>query len=139
MDAATRVFDLGCGSGIGAILSARRGARVVAVDVNPHAVEAAINNAARNGVSNRVDVRQGDLFDPDYNILIGTTYLRTLWDRFDRRPRIVLAAYHMGPSRVARILHRHPNLTGRQLLKEHANPTTRQYVQKVLAHREETR
>ena len=64
MDAPTRVFDLGCGSGIGAILAARRGARVVAVDVNPHAVEAAINNAARNGMSGRVEVRQGDLFDP---------------------------------------------------------------------------
>ena len=55
-----RVLDMGCGSGINAILAARSGARVVAVDVNPNALEAAARNAERNGVS--VDVRESDLF-----------------------------------------------------------------------------
>ena len=77
-------------------------------------------------------IPKGDLFDPAYNLLIGTTYLRALWDRFDARPRIALAAYHMGPSRVAKILEANPDITGQQLLKDFANPTTRHYVQKVI-------
>jgi release factor glutamine methyltransferase len=61
VDAGERVLDMGCGSGINAILAARNGAEVVAVDVNPHALESTMNNAARNGVA--VDVRASDLFD----------------------------------------------------------------------------
>jgi len=58
-----RVLDMGTGSGVNAILAATRGADVVAVDVNPHAVEAARANAARNGVEGRVTIGQSDLFD----------------------------------------------------------------------------
>lgn len=57
-----RVLDMGTGSGVNAILAAGRGAEVVAVDVNPHAVEAARANAERNGVPDRVTVAQSDLF-----------------------------------------------------------------------------
>jgi release factor glutamine methyltransferase len=58
-----RVLDMGTGSGVNAILAATRGADVVAVDVNPHAVEAARANAARNDVEDRVTIGQSDLFD----------------------------------------------------------------------------
>ncbi len=61
--AGERVLDMGTGSGVNAILAATRGADVVAVDVNPHAVEAARANAERNGVPDRVDVRRSDLFE----------------------------------------------------------------------------
>ena len=57
-----RVLDMGTGSGIHAILAASRGATVVAVDVNPHAVEAARRNAEANGVADRVEVRPSDVF-----------------------------------------------------------------------------
>ncbi|HEU4513560.1 MAG TPA: methyltransferase [Nocardioidaceae bacterium] len=57
-----RVLDMGTGSGVNAILAATRGAEVVAVDVNPHAVEAARANAERNGVPDRVSIGQSDLF-----------------------------------------------------------------------------
>ena len=51
------VLDYGCGSGILAIAAARLGAgRIVGVDIDPAAVEAARENARRNGVS-------GDFFD----------------------------------------------------------------------------
>lgn len=46
-----RVLDVGCGSGILAIAAARRGARVLAVDLDPDAVAVTHENAARNGVS----------------------------------------------------------------------------------------
>jgi ribosomal protein L11 methyltransferase len=46
------VLDYGCGSGILAIAAAKLGAsRVVGVDVDPHAVDAARANAATNGVA----------------------------------------------------------------------------------------
>lgn len=45
-----------------AVLAATRGADVLAVDVNPEAVTAAADNAARNGVTDRVEVRRSDVF-----------------------------------------------------------------------------
>src|SRR5882762_3392918 len=52
-----RVLDMGTGSGVNAILAASKSADVVAVDINPRALEAAKNNAERNGVADRIDVR----------------------------------------------------------------------------------
>jgi release factor glutamine methyltransferase len=57
-----RVLDMGTGSGVNAILAAGRGARVLAVDVNPQALDAAQANAERNGVAARVEVRYSDVF-----------------------------------------------------------------------------
>ena len=57
-----RVLDMGTGSGVNGILAATKGARVVAVDVNPYALDAARANADRNGVADRVDVRESDVF-----------------------------------------------------------------------------
>jgi release factor glutamine methyltransferase len=56
------VLDMGTGSGINGILAASRGARVVAVDMNPRALEAARANAERNGVADRMEVRHSDVF-----------------------------------------------------------------------------
>jgi release factor glutamine methyltransferase len=58
-----RVLDMGTGSGVNAILAASVAAEVVAVDINPYAVDAARSNAARNGVADRIDVRRSDVFD----------------------------------------------------------------------------
>jgi release factor glutamine methyltransferase len=55
---------MGTGSGIGAIFAARRGYRVVAVDLNPEAVRCARINALLNGLEDRIEVRAGDLFEP---------------------------------------------------------------------------
>jgi ribosomal protein L11 methyltransferase len=54
-----RVLDYGCGSGILAIAAALFGAgHVDAVDIDPSAVEASVQNAAANGVSIRCGVPQ---------------------------------------------------------------------------------
>jgi release factor glutamine methyltransferase len=58
-----RVLDMGTGCGVNAILAARAGADVLALDVNPEAVRAARDNARRNGVANRLEVRLSDVFD----------------------------------------------------------------------------
>jgi SAM-dependent methyltransferase len=56
-------LDLGCGGGVQALLAARHADRVVAVDVNPRALEFTRFNARVNGITN-VECRQGDFFDP---------------------------------------------------------------------------
>ena len=48
--AGERVLDMGTGCGVSAILAARAGAQVVAVDVNPKAIECARQNAERNNL-----------------------------------------------------------------------------------------
>ena len=59
-----RVFDIGAGSGILSIAAAKLGAgAVLAVDVDPVAVDVARQNVAYNGVASRVDVRTGNLLD----------------------------------------------------------------------------
>ncbi len=58
-----RVLDMGCGAGANAILAAQITNDVVAVDVNPFAVEATTANAERNGVGDRVNARRSDVFD----------------------------------------------------------------------------
>lgn len=70
------VLDLGTGSGAAAIAAAARAARVVAVDINPVAVDCARLNVQRNGVAARVDVRHGDLFDP----VAGERFYRVLFN-----------------------------------------------------------
>ena len=61
---ASQVLDMGTGSGVGAIFAARRGARVVAVDINPEAVRCAKLNALLNRLEHCIDVRHGDLMAP---------------------------------------------------------------------------
>ena len=57
-----RVLDMGTGCGVNAILAATAASRVLAVDINPRAVEAAVINSERNGVARRVEVRRSDVF-----------------------------------------------------------------------------
>ncbi len=57
------VLDVGTGCGILAVLVARKAKRVVAVDVNPHAIECAKRNAENNGVKDVIEFRLGDLFE----------------------------------------------------------------------------
>jgi HemK-related putative methylase len=55
---------MGTGSGIGALALARAGQSVVAVDVNPEAVRCARINALLNRLEERIDIREGNLFEP---------------------------------------------------------------------------
>ena len=68
------VLDLCTGSGCVAVSVAteRPDARVWAVDVSERAVEAARRNALHAGVTDRVQVVHGDLFDPLPRELLGT-------------------------------------------------------------------
>jgi release factor glutamine methyltransferase len=61
--ASDRVLDMGTGSGINALLAALTSSDVVAVDLNPKAVEATAANAVRNGLADRIQVAVSDLFE----------------------------------------------------------------------------
>lgn len=62
VSAGEQVLDMGTGCGILAVLAAERASRVVAVDINPHAVVCTRRNAEQNGVAAIVETRLGDLF-----------------------------------------------------------------------------
>jgi release factor glutamine methyltransferase len=56
------VLDLGTGCGILAILAAKQGAQVLAVDLNPYAIRNSKENARLNGVQSKIGFIQADLF-----------------------------------------------------------------------------
>ena len=57
------VIDIGCGSGILSLVAVASGAgRVIAGDLDPQCIEATKNNAAKNQMEDKIDVRLGDLF-----------------------------------------------------------------------------
>jgi methylase of polypeptide subunit release factors len=58
-----RALDIGTGSGVQAMLSARQAREVVATDINPRALAFAELNAALNGFTN-IECRLGSLFEP---------------------------------------------------------------------------
>ncbi|MHC1585947.1 MAG: tRNA (adenine(22)-N(1))-methyltransferase TrmK, partial [Candidatus Hecatellaceae archaeon] len=58
------VLDVGCGSGILSLVAARRARRVVAVDINPKALQCTIYNAKVNGLEGKIEARLGSLFQP---------------------------------------------------------------------------
>lgn len=70
--------EVGTGSGILALSAARAGAaKVVALDINPAAVEAANGNAQRNGLGDNVEARLSDLFsavgpDERFDVIISS-------------------------------------------------------------------
>ncbi len=78
------------------------------------------------------DFARGDLTDPAYNLLIGTTYLQQMLQRFDGDLKLALAAYHMGPTAVAKGRREHPQLDTDALIRQIAGPKTRAYVTNVL-------
>jgi release factor glutamine methyltransferase len=57
-----QVLDVGTGCGMLGILSTRKAANVVAVDLNPHAIRCAKKNSTLNGVRSKIDFLQASLF-----------------------------------------------------------------------------
>jgi tRNA A58 N-methylase Trm61 len=62
------VYDLGCGDGALVIAAAKRGARVVGVDIDPERITEATQKVRAAGVQDRVTLIRGDIFDPAITI-----------------------------------------------------------------------
>lgn len=92
-----------------------------------------VRSIAERDVHRPGDLPDGDLFDPDYNLRVGTIYLRMMVDRFGGDLHLALAAYNMGPTALRKLTREHPKLSGRQLIERHAPKATRAYCRKVLA------
>ena len=75
-----RVLDFGCGSGILAIAAALLGAEsVTAVDHDPQALEATRDNAAKNGVLERIDILPPDQApNTEFDIVLANILAGTL-------------------------------------------------------------
>lgn len=59
-----RALDMGCGSGVVGVYMARKGYQATCIDIDPKAVRLARANALLNDLESRMEVRQGDLFEP---------------------------------------------------------------------------
>lgn len=131
----SRALEIGTGTGLIAIIAARKARAVIATDINPHALDCTLKNIIANKAYN-VELRKGDLFEPVKDekfdlILFNTPYLptgedETVDDELD-------AAWNGGPS-------------GREVIdrfldgvKEHLNPRGKvQMVQSSLSDNEKT-
>jgi len=59
-----RVLDLGCGSGLLSLAAAGQGAgQVVAVDIDPRALDATVENARLNGFPDHIETRAGSWYE----------------------------------------------------------------------------
>lgn len=75
------VLEIGTGTGIIAVVAAQRSRKVVATDINEHAVKCALKNTLANRTYN-IELREGNLFEPIKDekfdlILFNTPYLPT--------------------------------------------------------------
>ncbi len=58
------MLEIGCGCGLVSIVAARNGATVVATDKSLAAVQNIRENARKNNLHDKIDIRQGSLFEP---------------------------------------------------------------------------
>jgi SAM-dependent methyltransferase len=115
------VYDLGSGDGRIVTTAAQQfGARGVGIDINPVRIAEAKENAKRAGVTDKVDLRVGDIFETNFSeASIVTLYLLPninrklrpqLWQQLKVGTRVVSHAFDMGdewpPERVERVEHR---------------------------------
>jgi SAM-dependent methyltransferase len=101
------LYDLGCGDGRIVIEAAKSyGARGVGIDLDPERVAEAKANARYAGVEDKVEIRQGDLFEADLSPAdVVTLYLLpevnvrlrpVLWRDLRVGARVVSHDFHMG-------------------------------------------
>jgi protein-L-isoaspartate O-methyltransferase len=100
------VYDLGSGDGRIPITAAQQfGARGVGIEIRPDLVEKARTRATAMGVANKVEFRQGDLFEADFSdATVVTLYLLpdvntklrpTLFEQLDPGTRVISHGFDM--------------------------------------------
>jgi SAM-dependent methyltransferase len=97
------VYDLGCGDGRIVVAAAKRGARAVGVDIDPRRIRESRERARSEGVEDRVELRQGDLFETDVSPADVVTLF--LWPHVNLRLRPRLLAQLRPGARVVSYMH----------------------------------
>lgn len=101
------VYDLGCGDGRIVVAAAKEhGARGVGIDIDPRRIKEANENVEAAGVSDLVEIRNGNLFETDLSeasvvtlYLLSTLNLKLrpkLWEELEVGSRVVSHAFSMG-------------------------------------------
>jgi SAM-dependent methyltransferase len=97
------VMDLGSGDGRNIIAAARRGARALGVEYNPNMVELSRRSAATQGVADKAQFVQGDMFEADISqatvlaLFLLPDNLRKLTAKFlDMKPGSRIVANYFG-------------------------------------------
>ncbi|MGQ9620254.1 MAG: class I SAM-dependent methyltransferase [Bacteroidales bacterium] len=99
------VIDLGSGDGRTVITAAKRGVRAIGVEYNPDMVSLSYRNAEKEGIRNKVEFVNGDLFEYDFSkatvitmFLLPDINLRLRPQILDMKPgtRIVSNTFTMG-------------------------------------------
>ena len=83
------VIDLGSGDGRTVITAAKRGARALGIEYNPDMVALSKRNAAKEGVGERAQFIQGDLFESDFSQATVITMFLSETINLKLRPRIL--------------------------------------------------
>jgi hypothetical protein len=83
------VIDLGSGDGRMVITAAKRGARALGIEYNPDMVALSKRNAAKQGVSDRAQFIQGDIFETDFSQATVLTMFLLEEINLKLRPRIL--------------------------------------------------
>jgi soluble lytic murein transglycosylase len=93
-------------------------------------IDTAMRYAARAGINNLQDV---ELYRPETNILLGSTYLAELMRLFPDQPEAVAASYNGGEDNVARWLKRAGQRDAGVFASEVGFTETKDYVFKVMS------
>jgi precorrin-6B methylase 2 len=83
------VIDLGSGDGRTVIAASKRGARALGIEYNPDMVALSKRNAATEGVGERAQFVQGDLFESDFSQATVITMFLSETINHKLRPRIL--------------------------------------------------
>jgi ubiquinone/menaquinone biosynthesis C-methylase UbiE len=94
------VLDAGGGTGINAIIMAKGGARVTLLDLTPRILEIAERNIRQSGVSDKIDLVQGDITDLSrfrdeqftFVVCVGDAISYVLDRRFDALDELIRVA-----------------------------------------------
>lgn len=84
------IYDLGCGDGRIVITAAKEyGATGVGVDIDPNRIKEANRNAQKEGVSDKVQFLQQDLFDVDFSKASVVTLYLLPYVNLKLRPKLL--------------------------------------------------
>jgi 2-polyprenyl-3-methyl-5-hydroxy-6-metoxy-1,4-benzoquinol methylase len=109
----TRVLDIGCGIGRWSRMLARRGADVLGIDLAAAMIEEAKTRTAREGLSERIDYRVGDVVELNlgqtFDLVLAVTVLQHILDENDFVRAAMNVGRHLAPGGRAVLLEAAPS------------------------------